>query len=112
MLKQGKNIFFLLLFFLAITTTAKAQQADTTAATTPGSGGVVELGVSEIKIKVETPQVTLFSDRLEPQFDEIHLQKSFFKEIVGEGEKLKFNKKSTDQLSYRIDIDKLLKKAR
>jgi len=111
MLKHGKNIFFLLLFFLAITTTARAQQADTTAAAA-GPGEVVELGVSEIKIKVETPQVTLFSDRLEPQFDEIHLQKSFFKEIVGEGERLKFDNKNTDQLSYRIDIDKLLKKVR
>ncbi len=111
MLRFCKNVFFVLLFFLAITTTAKAQQADTTAAVA-GPNDVVELGVSEIKIKVETPQVTLFSDRLEPQFDEIHLQKSFFREIVGEGERLKFDKKVADQLSYRIDINKLLKKAR
>ncbi|HID38723.1 MAG TPA: hypothetical protein EYP36_04320 [Calditrichaeota bacterium] len=110
MIKMCKNVF-IVLFLLFLTTTVKAQQADTTV-TTAGANEIVELGVTEIKIKVETPQVTLFSDRLEPQFDEIHLQKSFFREIVGAGERLKFDEKVADQLSYRIDIDKLLKKAR
>ncbi|HGY56001.1 MAG TPA: hypothetical protein ENK44_09880 [Caldithrix abyssi] len=106
-----KKLSFIVVFVLSFSATMYAQQADTTAAPAD-ENQIIELGVSEIKVKVEAPQVTLFSDRLEPEFDEVHLEKSFFREIVGQGEQLKFDRRDVEQLSDRIDINRLLKKAR
>jgi hypothetical protein len=78
---------------------------------TPSSDDVVELGVTEIKVKIETPQVRLFSDRIKPEFDDVHLQKSFIKEITGEGERFVFES-ITDKDAVRIDIDKMANKTR
>lgn len=107
-----KIIKLLLIPFLMIIFGQKEAlaQVDTTAAPSPGD--VIELDVSEIKIKIETPQVTLFSDRIEPEFDEVHLEKSFVREIIGEGERFEFDVSQNKKLIKQIDVDKMLKKVR
>lgn len=84
---------------------------DTQTGGTSGTDDVVELDVTEIKIKIETPQVRLFSDRIKPEFDDVHLQKSFMKEITGEGERFVFESISNKE-GIRIDIDKMVNKVR
>ncbi|MGD9898386.1 MAG: hypothetical protein AB7T22_04575 [Calditrichaceae bacterium] len=69
---------------------------------------VIELEVSEIKITIEKPQVTLFSDRIKPEFDDTNLEKSFYREIVGEGEKFVFEFKNSKEPVDQIDIKQLL----
>ena len=72
---------------------------------------VIELGTAEIKVKIETPQVKLFSSRIKPEFDDIHLEKSFKREITGLGETFEIKQLTLD-ISKRIDTDKILKKLR
>ena len=86
-----------------------AQSTDSTAVT---NDQVVGLATTEIKIKIETPQVKLFSSRIKPEFDDIHLEKSFSKEIIGSGETFVFSKPLTSKPTTRIDIEKVLKKIR
>ncbi|MGD9488834.1 MAG: hypothetical protein AB7W47_12485 [Calditrichaceae bacterium] len=69
---------------------------------------VIELEVSEIKITIEKPQVTLFSDRIKPEFDDTNLEKSFYREIVGEGEKFVFDFKNSKEPVDQINIKQLL----
>ncbi len=102
-----KNCLFILtaFFFLLLNGAVLAQD------TPAGSDEVVELDVTEIKVKIETPQVRLFSDRIKPEFDDVHLQKSFIKEITGEGERFVFESISSKE-AIRIDIDKIVNKGR
>lgn len=71
---------------------------------------VIELGVEEIQIKIEKPQVLLFSNRIKPEFDEVNLEKSFMTEIVGGSEKIVFDFSKSKQPIERIDVNKLLSK--
>jgi hypothetical protein len=73
---------------------------------------IVELGVSEIKITIEKPQVLLFSNRIKPEFDEVNLEKSFLNEITGESEKFVFDFSKSKQPVERIEISKLINKYR
>lgn len=73
---------------------------------------IIELSTTEIKIKVETPQVKLYSSRIKPEFDAVHLEKSFKKEITGLGETFEIKAIKKDETVTRIEIDKLLKKVR
>ena len=73
---------------------------------------VIELDITEIKITIEKPQVMLFSDRIKPEFDDVHLEKSFVKEIIGEGERFEFEESKNKENIRRIDVDKMLKKLR
>lgn len=73
---------------------------------------IIELGTTEIKVKIETPQVKLYSSRIKPEFDAVHLEKSFQKEITGLGETFEVKTLKKDETITRIDIDKLLKKVR
>lgn len=98
-----------MLLLSAFTVRAHAQNADSLQA---GNQQVIELGVQEIKVSIEAPQVKLFTDRIKPDFDDIHLDKSFIKEIVGAGEKFVVQKKTVASKAERIDIEKLLKKIR
>jgi len=71
---------------------------------------VIELGVEEIRITIEKPQVLLFSNRIKPEFDEVNLEKSFMTEIVGGSERIVFDFSKSKQPVERIDISKLLNK--
>ncbi len=73
---------------------------------------VIELKTAEIKVKIETPQVKLYSSRIKPEFDDVHLEKSFKKEIIGLGETFEVKKAIQNKINKRIDIDKVLKKLR
>jgi hypothetical protein len=75
-------------------------------------GEVVELGAVDIRVQVEAPQVSMISDRIKPKFDDVHLEKSFLREIVGAGEKIIIENEKKRSLHKRIDLDKLLKKTR
>ena len=76
------------------------------------TGDVVELKAQEIKIVVEKPQVTLFSDRIKPDFDEVKMQKSFVPEITGVSESFVIKDKYADKNDYVIDIKKMVNKQR
>ncbi len=73
---------------------------------------VIELKTAEIKVKIETPQVKLYSSRIKPEFDDVNLEKSFKKEIIGLGETFEIKKTIRPNTTKRINIDKLLKKLR
>ena len=105
------SLYFLFFigFLFIITDTASAQYADTLAY---GNDEVVELTTAEIKITIETPQVTLYSSRVTPEFDDVHLEKSFKKEITGLGETFVFKQGSQDKITTRIDVGKIIKKLR
>ncbi len=76
------------------------------------NGDIIELGTTKIKIVVEKPQVTLFSDRIKPNFDEVKMQKSFIPEISGASERFVIKDKYSDKNSYVIDINKMVNKQR
>lgn len=111
-LQSFKITFFLLLFFVPLA--IQAQQADTTRTSAPSFGQeeVISLEAQEIKITIEKPQVTIISDRIKPEFDDVHLDKSFIREITGAGEQFIFNVEDKFEAKRRIDIDQLLKKVR
>ena len=73
---------------------------------------IIELSTAEIKVKIETPQVKLYSSRIKPEFDAVHLEKSFKKEITGLGETFEIKAINKNNTVTRIEIDKLLKKVR
>ncbi|MBD3225984.1 MAG: hypothetical protein GF313_14750 [Caldithrix sp.] len=75
-------------------------------------GEVTELGEQVIRVTIEKPQVTLFTDRIKPEFDDVHLDKSFMREIVGKGEKLIVEDKSRSKDIPQIEVDKLVKRLR
>jgi len=89
----------------------KAQQADTTQ-TAPSFDEVISLDAQEIKITIEKPQVTIISDRIKPEFDDVHLDKSFIREITGAGERFIFDTEDKFEAKLRIDVNQLLKKVR
>ncbi len=75
-------------------------------------GEVTELGEIDIRVKIEAPQVSMISDRIKPEFDEVNLEKSFVKEIIGAGEKFEISNENKRKLATRINIDEMLKKTR
>ncbi len=109
-MKKSLLVLFAICGYLFFTPDSSFAQAPDS--TTISNDQIVELGTTEIKIKIETPQVKLFSSRIKPEFDDVHLDKSFVKEIVGSGESFVFKKDITDKPTTRIDINKILKKLR
>jgi hypothetical protein len=111
------NIWRLVLILTIVLTIfpnlVKAQQRDTTRAeATFNQDEVISLDIQEIKITIEKPQVTIISDRIKPEFDEVHLDKSFFRELRGEGEKFIFEIEDKFEAKQRIDINQFLKRNR
>ena len=101
----------ILMSFLFISN-LNAQSIDSTEVSNDISDGdIVEAGESIIKIEVEKPQVQLFSQRIKPEFDEVNLEKSFRKEILDEGQSLKFIYKKNEE-AERINVKKLLTRKR
>ncbi len=70
------------------------------------------MGQKEIKIKIETPQVSIYSKRIKPDFDDIKIDRSFHKELIGENEKINLKERSDFAEYNRIDIEQLMKKLR
>lgn len=73
---------------------------------------VIDLGTTKVKIKIETPQVQIFSQRIKPEFDDVKIDRSFRKELIGEDEKINLKPRSDFAEYYRIDIEQLMKKLR
>ena len=109
-MRKGLFIFLGILGILLLKPNSSfCQSQDSTAIS---NDQIIELGTTEIKIKIETPQVKLFSSRIKPEFDDVHLEKSFSKEIIGSGETIVFKSDSKVKPTTRIEIDKILKKLR
>ena len=108
-MKRGSLSFLVLLGLLFFCPDFSVAQAVDNA--TNFDEEVIELGTAEIKVKVETPQVKLYSSRIKPEFDDVHLKKSFRREITGLGETFEIKQLTTD-ISKRIDTEKILKKLR
>jgi hypothetical protein len=75
-------------------------------------GVVQDLGSMKIKIKIETPQVAIYSKRIKPEFDDVKIDRSFRKELIGENEKINLKQHSDNAEYYRIDVEQLMKKLR
>lgn len=73
---------------------------------------VIDLGETKVKIKIETPQVQIYSKRIKPEFDDIKIDRSFRKELIGEDEKINLKPRSDNVEYIRIDIGQLMKKLR
>jgi hypothetical protein len=113
MKKNSIFIKFVLIIFLTLPIIIHAQAADTTQASPEYSeDDVISLEAQEIKITIEKPQVTIISDRIKPEFDDVHLDKSFMSEITGEGEKFIFKVETKFEAKKRIDTEKLIRKTR
>ena len=113
MRKLSLIVFLFLALCLLLPIKNYAQVSDSTQVSPSfADDEVISLEAQEIKITIEKPQVTIISDRIKPEFDEVHLDKSFLSEITGEGEKFIFKVEDKFEARQRIDIDKLLKKSR
>ncbi len=80
--------------------------------TANNSNQIIDLGETEVKIKVETPNVQIYSKRIKPEFDDIKIDRSFHKELIGEDEKINLKPRSESTEYIRIDIGQLMKKLR
>jgi len=112
--KVSKNLISLLLVLMA--GSVLAQTPDSTRVRAPrGSSDVVDLTTEAVRIKAEPerPRVNIIADRIKPEFENINLERSFFAELMGKGERIVILDKpeSTDEIE-RIDIEKILNKSR
>jgi len=98
-------IIFLLLFCFDLGFTQQVQDQNS-------SGEIIELKTTEIKITVEKPGVILFSERIKPDFDDVNLEKSFIKEIIGEGERFSLDETYINEPKSRIDINSIINRKR
>ncbi len=107
--------YFTILVFIVGTGALTAQSRDTTATTTGGENQIIDLSgqATIIKVEPEKPRVNIFSDRIKPEFDEVHLRRSFMNELTGKGEKIvvKTAVERKGKPEY-IDIDKVVNKSR
>lgn len=103
------KLSILVLFLLGIGFNLQAQN-------TPKKGNkqnqIIDLGAKEVKIKIETPQVQIYSQRIKPEFDDVKIDRSFHKELIGEDEKINLKPRSDFAEYNRIDIEQLMKKLR
>lgn len=95
-------VFIMFMPFVAFSQEAPANEDD---------GDVVEVGEAVIKIEVEKPQVQIIGKRIQPEFEDVNLEKSFLNEILDKGQQIKFDYVFSDKIN-RIDIDKLLNRQR
>lgn len=100
------NLFLFILFMFILHLSVSRVQAQDTTAT------IIDLQEAQFKIPVEAPQVKLFTDRIKPEFDDVHLEKSFKKEILGSGERFILEPINKAEKKERVDISKLLNRKR
>jgi hypothetical protein len=105
------KLIFILIFIIPLFLSGQVSDS-TQVSPTFAEDEIISLEAQEIKITVEKPQVTIISDRIKPEFDDVHLDKSFLSEITGEGEKFIFKVESKFEARQRIDVDRLIQKSR
>lgn len=105
-------VLYIFIIILIYSASAFSQDANNQQQNQEATGDIIELQATEIKVVIEKPQVTLFSDRIKPNFDEVQMQKSFIPEIVGAGENFIIKDKSSDRNYYVIDTQKITNKQR
>lgn len=108
-----------LLIGIALILLAASAWAQDDSTYTPPATGSDEVDLSgrtiEIKIEPDRPRVTIYSERIKPEFDTVDLEKSFRLELVGKGERMEVADMSeNDQttLTEEIDVNKALSKPR
>jgi len=97
-----------LFFMLAVSSAVQAQQAEAAA----GNNEIIDLTAEVYKIPVEAPQVKLLTDRIKPEFDSVHLDKSFKKEITGAGEKFVVEPLKKGSEIDKADVGKMISRKR
>ncbi len=97
-----------LYLFIAGIGTLYAQSQETTA---PDEGDVIEVGESVIKVEIEKPQVQIIGKRIQPEFQNVNLEKSFINEILDKGQQIKFDYAYGNK-PKRIDLKKILNRQR
>ena len=105
------KLVFILIFIIPLFLFSQVSDS-TQVSPTFAEDEIISLEAQEIKITVEKPQVTIISDRIKPEFDDVHLDKSFLSEITGEGEKFIFKVENKFEARQRIDVDRLIQKTR
>jgi hypothetical protein len=108
--------FTIMLGLILLTFGGYAQQDSTYVSEGP-VGDAVDMSdrVIEIKLEPDRPRVTIFSSRIQPEFDTVDLEKSFMPELLGRGERIELvetNQKKPVTTMQSIDIDKVLNKPR
>ncbi len=99
---------FILMFLLfAGVGSLYAQSQDNTAQ----EGDVIEVGESIIKVEIEKPQVQIIGKRIQPEFQNVNLEKSFINEILDKGQQIKFDY-AYGESPKRIDLKKILNRQR
>ncbi len=107
MSKLAYKIFMMVLMALVVNVYAQNQPRQNS-----NQNKIIDLGAKEVKIKIETPQVQIYSQRIKPEFDDIKIDRSFRKELIGENEKINLKPRSDFAEYNRIDIEQLMKKLR
>lgn len=100
------NLLLFIIFIIIINISVGQAQA------TDSSEVIIDLEEAQFKIPVEAPQVKLFTDRIKPEFDDVHLEKSFKKEILGSGERFILDPINKAEKKEIMDISKLLNRKR
>ena len=106
-----KHFLFMIVFFSLITFSAVQAQGPTDS-TSARNSEIIDLAAEIYKIPVEAPQVKLLTDRIKPEFDSVHLDKSFRKEITGAGERFILEPIKQSGEIEKVDVSKILNRKR
>ena len=104
-----RTLLLIIFFMMAVSSAVQAQQADPAGA---GNNEIIDLASEVYKIPVEAPQVKLLTDRIKPEFDSVHLDKSFKKEIAGAGEMFVLEPLKKGSKFEKADVSKMLNRKR
>ncbi len=85
-----------------------AQSQDTTV---PDEGEVIDVGETVIQVEIEKPQVQIIGKRIQPEFQNVNLEKSFINEILDKGQQIKFDY-AYGSKPKRIELKKILNRQR
>ena len=75
-------------------------------------GGVLELDVIKVEVKVEEPRVTITKSRKKPEFNYIELEKNFNVELLAILKSIKYHSVTSGKVQEIPDIDLLIDKNR
>lgn len=103
------SLIFVLLLLNGL---AFSQSADTLSTAPAGGGEVLELGEIQVKIEPEKPRVNIYSSRIQPEFTDIQLDKTFKDELLGKKENEEILKKHESEEIPKIEIEKFISKKR
>jgi hypothetical protein len=105
------NKFFIIIGLILLCAFGFAQEAEE-----PIGDEVDMSGITiEIKPQPDRPRVTIYPERIKPEFDTVNLEKSFMPELVGKGERIELVENSASKqttVTQSIDIDKVVNKPR